>query len=202
MTQHRMTTLVVVGDEIVAGHGDGRCLGWTGRVAARTLPALPGARFYALGVADEDSVGLSQRGMAEARIRFGSETRNRLVLAPGPHDVDAGISTARSRLNLANVLDAALGAEVQTFVVGPPPSIDADRNRRIAELNAGFADVALRRGITYVDTFAPLREHEAWHRDLASTGSGLPSQEGYGLLAWLVLHRGWFDWLGVPDPLG
>jgi len=23
---------------------------------------------------------------------------------------------------------------------------------------------------------------------------------GYGLLAWLVLHRGWYEWLGVEQP--
>lgn len=202
MTQQRTTTVVVIGDELVAGHGDARCLGWTGRVAARTMPALPDSRFYALGVAGEDSVGMSQRGMAEARLRFDPGTQNRLVLAPGPHDVDAGLSTARSRLNLANALDSALGSEVLTFVVGPPPSLDRDRNRRLEELNAGFADVALRRGIAYVDTFTPLREHEGWHRDLSASGTGLPGQEGYGLLAWLVLHRGWFDWLGVRDASG
>lgn len=200
MTQQK-ATLVVIGDDLVAGHGDARCLGWTGRVATRTLPALPDARFYALGVAGEDTAGLSQRCMPEARLRFGAGTQNRLVLAPGPHDIDTGLTTARSRLNLANVLDAALAAKVSTFVVGPTPCLDGDRNRRLAELNAGFADVALRRGITYVDTFAPLRDHPVWRRELASSESGLPSQEGYGLLAWLVLNRGWFDWLGVRDPM-
>ncbi|GAA4284051.1 GDSL-type esterase/lipase family protein [Brevibacterium daeguense] len=190
----------MLGDELVAGHGDARCLGWVGRVAARTLPTVAAARFYPLGVPQEDSAALARRSMTEADLRFVPEADNRLVLAPGSFDVDAGISTARSRLNLANVLDAALAAEVATFVVGPPPSLNADRNRRIGELNAGFSDVALRRGIGYVDTFAPLQNHAGWMRDLASSADGLPGQEGYGLLAWLVLHRGWFDWLGVPAP--
>ncbi|RAG71465.1 lysophospholipase, partial [Burkholderia multivorans] len=39
-------------------------------------------------------------------------------------------------------------------------------------------------------------------RELASSHDRLPAQEGYGLLAWLGLHRGWFPWLGVRDVLG
>jgi hypothetical protein len=31
-----------------------------------------------------------------------------------------------------------------------------------------------------------------------AAGDGVhPGQAGYGLLAWLVLHNGWADWLGV-----
>jgi hypothetical protein len=28
----------------------------------------------------------------------------------------------------------------------------------------------------------------------------MPGQAGYGLMAWLVLHTGWHQWLGLPDP--
>ncbi|MCR6491674.1 hypothetical protein LJB74_04265 [Cellulomonas sp. P24] len=51
----------------------------------------------------------------------------------------------------------------------------------------------------YVDTFTPLITHEQWLADLASGDGVLPGQAGYGLMAWLVLHTGWFDWLGLPD---
>lgn len=195
------TTIVVAGDELVAGHGDGRALGWTGRVAVRTLPALPGARFFTLGAPHESSHDFAQRALPEAELRFESDTQHRLVLAPGNHDVRAGLSSARSRLNLANVLDAALAKEVATFVVGPTPELDPEANRGIADLNASFADVALRRGVPYVDAFTPLSTHPVWQRELAASREGLPSQEGYGLVAWLILHRGWFEWLGVSDAL-
>ncbi|MYM19425.1 lysophospholipase [Brevibacterium sp. 5221] len=201
MTGTKDTAIVVAGDELVAGHGDGRGLGWTGRVAARTLPALPTARFYPLGVPAEDSAAFAKRALAEAGLRFTPESENRLVLAPGSHDIASGLSTARSRLNLANVLDAALAAEVATFVVGPTPVLRAEDNRRIGELSQGYADVALRRGVPFVDAFTPLDGHPVWQRELAASAAGLPSQEGYGLIAWLVLNRGWFDWLGVEDAL-
>ncbi|MCQ9384781.1 GDSL-type esterase/lipase family protein [Brevibacterium moorei] len=202
MTSRTYTAIVVAGDALVAGHGDGRGLGWTGRIAARTLPSLPGAQFYSLGIHGEDTQTFAARVLPEAKLRFSEETENRLVLAPGWFDAVAGMSAARSRLNLANVLDAALSLEVSTFVVGPTPTIDQDLNRRIGELSASFSDVALRRGVPYVDAFTPLQTHPVWQRELAASRDGLPSQEGYGLIAWLVLHRGWYDWLGVTDVLG
>ncbi|WP_035280989.1 GDSL-type esterase/lipase family protein [Brevibacterium album] len=197
----RRQTVVVVGDQLVAGHGDGRGLGWLGRVAARTHPSVPEADFYSLAVAGEDTTGLTERCMDEACRRFAENTENRLVLGLPAADADTGISVARARLNIANVLDRALTQEVSAFVVGPTPVRDADANRRLAELNTGFSDVAHRRGIPYVDAFTPLRSHAVWQRELASSRTGSPAQEGYGLLAWLVLNRGWFDWFGVPDVL-
>ena len=72
-------------------------------------------------------------------------------------------------------------------------------NRRLGELNTAFADVTTRRKHLYVDTFSPLLNHEQWRQDLAANG-GTPGQAGYGLMAWLVLHRGWFQWLRLDAP--
>lgn len=199
MTAPKRTAIVVAGDHLVAGHGDGRGLGWVGRVAIRTHPALESAQFYTLAAPDEDSARFSQRCIDEADRRFRDDDDKRLVLAPGSADVQAGISTARSRLNLANVLDQALSRGYSAFVVGPPPGRDSMENRRIEELSRGFSDVALRRNIPFVDCFAPLVGHAVWQRELAASSEGLPAQEGYGLLSWLVLNRGWFEWLGVKD---
>lgn len=202
MSSDITTTIAVVGGPLVAGHGDGRGLGWVGRVTARTLPSVPEFKVYPLAVPAEDTAGLHARTIAEASLRFTPDGDNRLVLALGSGDLDSGRSVARARLDVANILDEALARKVSTFVLGPPPEHDGDRNRRIAELNASFSDVAKRRGITYVDTFTPLLGHPVWQREIASSRNHLPGQEGYGLLAWLVLHRGWFNWLGVQDVLG
>ena len=196
------TTVAVVGGPLVAGHGDGRGLGWVGRVTARTLPSLADLRVFPLAVPHEDSSGLHARTIAEASLRFTSDGDNRLVLALGSGDLDSGRSVARARLDVANVLDEALARKVSTFVIGPPPEYNSDRNRGIAELNTSFSDVAKRRGIAYVDTFTPLLGHPVWQREISSSRDHLPAQEGYGLLAWLVLHRGWFPWLGVQDAMG
>ncbi|NJC57744.1 GDSL-type esterase/lipase family protein [Brevibacterium marinum] len=195
-------TVAVVGGPLVAGHGDGRGLGWVGRVTARTLPSVPDLRVFPLAVPHEDSAGLHARTITEASLRFTSDGDNRLVLALGSGDLDSARSVARARLDVANVLDEALARKVSTFVIGPPPEYNSDRNRAISELNTSFSDVAKRRGIAYVDTFTPLLGHPVWQREIASSRDHLPAQEGYGLLAWLVLHRGWFPWLGVQDVMG
>ena len=194
----RDVRICVVGDELSVGVGDARALGWVGRVMARSHFDRP-AMHFTLAVPGETTSGLGARWEAETATRFGPDgtCENRLVVALGRHDVAAGLSIARSRLNLANILDVAASGSAPTFVVGPPPGRPED-GPRIAELSAAFADVAARRRVPYVDTYTPLAHHEQWLADLAQNGSLYPGQAGYGLMAWLVLHTGWHSWLGLP----
>lgn len=148
---------------------------------------------------DEGTEALASRWQQEADRRFGESRENRLVIGLSDRDLDLEISPARSRLNLANILDGAAQLGVKAFVVGPPPGLDAARNKRVGELSAAYGDVTSRRKHTYVDTFTPLLNHEQWRTDLASN-EGMPGQAGHGLIAWLVLHRGWFNWLDLPEP--
>jgi len=189
--------IAVVGDELAAGAGDPKGLGWVGRVAARTH-ATPPATFFTLAVPAETSTALGARWDDETARRFSPDTDNRLVIALGRADVHAGLSLARSRLNLANILDVADAAHVPTFVVGPPPGHPGDYEQ-LAELSRAFSDVATRRRVPYVDTCTPLATHEQWLGDLAAGDGVLPGQAGYGMMAWLVLHTGWHTWLGLPD---
>ncbi len=191
--------ICVVGDELAAGVGDARALGWVGRVVARTrFPVLAGV--FTLANPRETTTALGARWEAEAGRRFATDPSvdNRLVVALGRADPPSGLSMARSRLNLANILDVAEQRRIPTFVVGPPPGRPQDAGR-LAELSSAFADVAGRRRVPYVETFSPLVGHEQWLADLATSGNDLPGQAGYGLMAWLVLHTGWHAWLGLPD---
>ena len=194
------TRICIVGDELAAGLGDPRALGWSGRVLARTRFATP-AFVSTLAVPGEDTTALGARWLAEAAPRFADDADNRLVIALGREDIAQGHSIARSRLNLANILDVAASRRVRTFVVGPPPG-SPDDGARIAELSGAFADVAGRRRVPYVEMYQPLAGHEQWLSDLAQSGTTYPGQAGYGLMAWLVLHAGWGDWLGVETSGG
>lgn len=189
--------LAVVGDELVAGAGDPKGLGWVGRVAART-PATDPLTVLTLAVPGETSTELGARWDGEVSRRLAPEADNRLVVALGRADVAAGLSLARSRLNLANVLDVAEQRRIPAFVVGPPPGDPADGDK-IAELSAALGDVASRRRVPFVDMYTPLAAHDQWLADLAVSPRRLPGQAGYGLMAWLVLHTGWQQWLGLPD---
>ncbi|MET0788233.1 MAG: GDSL-type esterase/lipase family protein [Cellulomonas sp.] len=189
--------LAVVGDELVAGAGDPKGLGWVGRVTARTPTPEP-LTVMTLAVPGETSTALGARWDEEATRRWSPEADNRLVVALGRADAAAGLSLARSRLNLANILDVAEQRRIPAFVVGPPPGGTADADK-LADLSAAYADVATRRRVPFVDTYTPLAAHDQWLGDLAAGDGILPGQAGYGLMAWLVLHTGWHAWLGLPD---
>jgi acyl-CoA thioesterase-1 len=197
----RSTRICVVGDALVAGVGDPRALGWVGRVAARTPQDEISLSIFALGVPDESTAGLGNRWWEETNRRYGEVTADcRLVIGLGHADLDGGLSIPRSRLNLANVLDDAHSRRLPSFVVGPPPTADPERNNQIEELASTFNDVCRRRDVPFVDTFAPLLTHEDWLTDLAAGDGVYPRQAGYGLMAWLVLHGGWYEWLDVNRP--
>jgi len=189
--------LAVVGDELAAGVGDPKGLGWVGRVAART-PTPDPLTVLTLAVPGETSTGLGARWEDEVFRRLAPDVDNRLVVALGRADAAAGLSLARSRLNLANILDVAEQRKIPAFVVGPPPGSTADADK-LADLSAAFADVASRRRVPFVDTYSPLAAHDQWLGDLAAGNGVLPGQAGYGLMAWLVLHTGWHSWLGLPE---
>jgi hypothetical protein len=104
-----------------------------------------------------------------------------------------------TRLNIANALDRAHALGFQTMLAGPPPGRDEDKER-IAELAALCEEAASRRGVAHIDMFGPLVRHDQWTTDMQTGTESLPLQAGYGLMAWLVLHSRWHEWLGLDDP--
>lgn len=191
--------ILFVGDELVAGFGDARALGWTGRVMART-PNDPPIMHMSLAIPGENTAELASRWENEVMPRLDNEADCRLVIGMGTHDLDAGVTLARARLHLANLLDSAERMRLKPFVVGPPPRRDIAPKIQ-TDFNNAYEDVCIRRGIPFVDTFTPLVAHEQWNTDMTLSGGYTPHQAGYGLIAWLVLHNGWNQWLGVrPVP--
>lgn len=184
-----------LGDSYTAGYGDPKALGWVGRVVSRTVHPDVDVTAYNLGIRGQDSGDVAARWRAECMPRWHGRPERRLVLSVGLNDLRNGLTTARSRLNLANVLDDAIAKGIAAFVVGPCPSLDEEMNSRIEALNAAQADVCSRRGIPYVDCYRPLLAHDQWRAELASGDGAHPGQAGYGLIAWLVLHGGWGAWL-------
>jgi lysophospholipase L1-like esterase len=191
--------LCFVGDGFVAGYGDPKALGWVSRVVGRTPHQEADLTAYNLGVRGDSSAEVMNRWRTECPPRWQGRNERRLVVGVGVEDTAREISTARSRLNLANVLDEAATTGISTFVVGPTPQLDAEVNARLALLSEAQADVCSRRGVPFVDCFQPLRDHDQWQSDLAAGDAVHPGQAGYGLIAWLVLHAGWLRWMNVED---
>jgi lysophospholipase L1-like esterase len=194
----RQLRVVILGDELLSGAGDPKGLGWLGRVQAR-LPQNEDVALFPLAMVNETSSELLERWKTEAMPRFSPETENYLVIALSTADIAAELTISRSRLNLASLLDDAAREGVKIFVVGPTPSGVAELDFEIDQLNAGFEDVVKRRQIPYVDCFRPLKDHEGWLQEVSVHSRKLPGQVGYGLMAWLVLNKGWFEWLGITE---
>lgn len=195
----RNLRVVVLGDELLTGAGDPKGLGWLGRVQAR-IPQGDDVAVFPLAKIGETTAQLLDRWQSEALPRFSKETENYLVLALSSQDILAQTTISRSRLNLASLLDDAIREGVNVFVVGPTPTGVKEYDDEVGELSAGFADVVKRRQLKYVDCFNPLKEHEGWLADVSNHPRRLPGQVGYGLMAWLVLNKGWFEWLGMTEP--
>ena len=187
------TNVVFIGDDLVAGRGDPRGQGWPGRVVARTEPPII-VTAYVLAVPSETTGAMATRWEAEALRRFTPEGQNRLVVGLGWADLDAQVSVARARLNLANILDKAANLKIPTLVVGPPPR-KPEELAQLQTYSQAYGEVAGRRDTPYVETLTPLANHEQWLEDMRASGYSWPAQQGYGLIAWLVLHHHWEDWV-------
>ena len=194
----RDLALVFLGASLVAGVGDPKGQGWVTRVVGRTQHPDLELTAYNLGVRGDTSADVLQRWATEVPRRWAGRTERRVVLSIGTSDVLQGITLARHRLNLANLLDDAATSGVATFVVSPPPTDDPEIDERLEVLVDAQADVCARRGVPFVDCYGPLLGHEQWRTDLAASRvEHHPGQAGYGLIAWLVLHNGWTDWLQI-----
>ena len=197
MNPRKDLRVVILGDSIVSAAGDPRGMGWVGRVLSKTPMTDPRIDVFALPVPSETSGQLAERWKEEAGRRFSTDTENRLVLALSNTDPGAGISISRSRLNIATILDECRRAGIETMVLGPTPHHNPALNNDIEHLTTGYEDVAARRGVTFVDCFRPLVDHEGWNAEIQASEHHLLGQVGYGLMAWLVLNRGWYEWLDV-----
>lgn len=197
--------IIALGDQLLAGVGDARALGWLGRAVASEQGAHCRIDVFSAALPDETSAALSARWDDEVTRRLDAEARtdgsidHRVVLALGRADVEADISLARSRLNLAKVLDGLERLRLPAFVVGPPPSRDPGLTDGVRELSGAFEDVCSRRRIPYIDMIGGLEGHEQWVTDIARSPGDHPGQTGYGLMAWLVLHGGFGRWLGTSS---
>lgn len=193
--------VIALGDEVLAGAGDAKAMGWLGRAVAKHNDGADAVDLYRAAMPHETTLELAQRWeqdvqrMRERDPKLG--TQHRVVLGLGSADISAGISLARSRLNLATVLDGVDHVKIPVFVVGPIPSKDRSRTQAIADLSRAYHDVCARRRIPYVDPVGALRNHDQFMADISRSDRDLPSQVGYGLITWLVLHGEFSQFLSL-----
>lgn len=184
------------GDSFVNGTGDETALGWAGRLCrdayARDIPVT----YYNLGVRRDTSRDLLRRLEAECGPRLPADCDGRIVLCCGVNDTmwEAGATRVPFDESLANLGEMlAFAARYSCVVVGPPPVDDDAHNRRIAALSQAFAEAASRRGIPFVDLFAPLIDDAEYRRAVRHGDGAHPNSAGYERIAELVASSpGWW----------
>lgn len=193
----RDVRVCVFGDSFVVGVGDPKALGWVGRVAARTPPSTGVAlTVYPLGVRGQTTEEIVVRMPLESSPRFARGDEHGVVLALGVADAFTDAPVARS---VATVEFGLQSIQVRRLVVGPPPVGTAETRDRIAELDTAYSSLCRRLDVPYISTYRPLAEHPPWAAQSFADGVH-PAQSGYGMLAYVVLAGGWYEWLGVTAP--
>lgn len=122
-----------VGDSFVAGVGDPLCMGWAGRLAARTFADGQPLTGYNLGVRRQTSSDILARLEYECVQRLQGGNDLRVVLSFGVNDTTHEESRPRvtpeeSSDNLAQMLARSADRGWPVLVVAPPPVDDEEQN--------------------------------------------------------------------------
>jgi acyl-CoA thioesterase I len=193
--------VLFVGDSFVNGAGDATGLGWPGRLVAAAWDAGLPMTAYNLGVRGESTRDVARRFRAEIEPRLIPGADNRAVIAVGANDVSLGpdgeqeLSTEESAGLMAGMLEDAATLGATAMLLGPSPAGIPDHDARSRSLGARFEGLCRERGLRYVGVLDELLAAEAWTRTARANDGTHPNEEGYALLADLVLDAGWLDWL-------
>ncbi|MGW0182582.1 GDSL-type esterase/lipase family protein [Nocardia sp. NPDC003345] len=189
-----------VGDSFVAGVGDPEALGWSGRLTAHAGTAGLALTAYNLGIRGNTSGDIAGRWLPECEARLPSGSECRVVFSFGVNDtvlLDGAprVATPAATANLAALLAAARARGWPVLMVGPPPVDDVVHNRRIAELDSGFAGVCAEFGVPYAGSFGLLAEESVWADEVRAGDGAHPGAAGYAVFARQLLPA-WRRWWG------
>ncbi|WP_040829193.1 DUF459 domain-containing protein [Nocardia jiangxiensis] len=198
----RDVRICFVGDSLVAGMGDGRYLGWAGRLAVRADGAGQPLTYYNLGVRGQTSTDIAARWEAECDQRLNPETDARVVFSFGVNDtlLEDGrmrVPAPDSAANLTAILRRAAERGWTSLVVAPPPNADDEHSRRIGELDSLYSEVCAAQDVPYVRVHQPLLHNHTWMRAVRDADGYHPGAEGYEEFAALMVPY-WLLWLAEP----
>jgi len=189
-----------VGDSLVNGTNDPKCLGWAGRAASAAMEAGVELTYYNLGVRGDTSRKIHARIGRELAVRLVPGVPGRVVLSFGA--ADAYMEENGPRLAVDASVDYLWRIVSETarrwpvIVVGPPPSADPARNEGIERLAGAFEEACRGMGTPYLDFYAPLAADSGYMDELARGDGVHPGQFGYDLMAEIFIGwQAWIDWL-------
>ncbi|MNR83671.1 hypothetical protein D3C72_144530 [compost metagenome] len=192
-TDHR---ICFVGDSFVQGTSDPLCLGWAGRVTQDAVARGINLTHYNLGIRRDTSRDIAARWEQECAARLPADCAQHVVFSFGVNDsaIYEGALRVPEEESLANCERILRSSAVRykTLMVGPPPMPDAPHNRRVAQLDQQFAEIAASLNVPYLSVFETLRKDEHWLKEAIANDFAHPRQYGYDRLASLV--QAWSAW--------
>ncbi len=198
VTAARDLRICFLGASWVVGYGDPKALGWVGRVVARTVATDLAVTAYNLGVRGEGVTDLAGRVIGECSPRLGPAGDARVVLQTGSDVVGRPAAEVAADV-LAVALDCR-GGGWEPLVVGLPPVLHEEYAGPLATLDPELSGACAASDVPFVGLQDALARNDDYLASLARSDGSHPDQVGYGLMAWLVLHGGWYAWLGLPEP--
>lgn len=190
-----------IGDSLVNGTGDEAALGWAGRLCAMANASNIPVTYYNLGIRRNTSKDVLLRWENECTLRLPDFCDGRIVLSCGVNDttIENGKVRVNSVESCANVRAILRGAKRYTvLMVGPPPVLDDEQNKRIEDLSFAFARETQALGVPYVDLFSALCLDDAYKREVSSNDGSHPKSEGYSKMARIIgSSSSW--WFRAPN---
>ena len=87
----------------------------------------------------------------------------------------------------ANVRAILRGAKQYTvLMVGPPPVLDDEKNKRIEDLSVAFSRETQALGVPYINLFSALCTDDAYKREVAGNDGSHPRSEGYSKMTRII----------------
>ncbi|CAL60946.1 putative lipase/esterase [Herminiimonas arsenicoxydans] len=192
-TDHR---ICFVGDSFVQGTGDPLCLGWAGRVAQDAVARGINLTHYNLGIRRDTSRDIAARWQQECAARLPADYEALVVFSFGVNDTSIvegvlRVAEEESIDNFQSILRTA-SSSYKVLMIGPPPMPDSVHNRRVAQLDKQFAELAATLNVPYLSVFEVLRKDAHWLKEAIANDFAHPGKQGYECLARLVQE--WSEW--------
>ena len=191
--------MMFVGDSIVAGTGDEECRGWVGRVGTATYRAGVELTAYNLGIGGNTMAGVRARWHDEVTRRINLDIDNRLIVQAGVNDARDGVDRdhEESSRDLTAIIAGAREIGLDPLIVGPIPTRQPRESERVGALSERYGAVCRDLDVPFIEVHAGLRDSGSFLASLEPDGYH-PDGEGYGQLAQVVLHNGWWEWMATP----
>ncbi|MDE2809640.1 MAG: GDSL-type esterase/lipase family protein [Gemmatimonadota bacterium] len=178
-----------IGDSLVNGTGDEAALGWAGRLCAMANANDIPVTYYNLGIRRNTSEDILLRWESECTLRLPDSCDGRIVLSCGVNDtaIENGKVRVNSAESCANVRAILRGAKQYTvLMVGPPPVLDDEQNKRIGDLSVAFSLEVQALGVPYIDLFSALCADGAYRREVLRNDGSHPRSEGYSKMTYII----------------